>query len=55
MSNNERDCKTCIHRVPIFDETEGIWRDADCDSWHCNYVNRKEALDAWKEKNGGRE
>ena len=55
MNNYERDCKTCIHRVPILDEGEGIWRGADCDSWDCEYVSRKEALQAWNEKNGGRE
>jgi hypothetical protein len=52
MANCDRDCKTCIHRVPVFDDEEGIWRGADCDSWDCEYVNRKEALQAWKEKNG---
>ena len=54
MNNKERDCKTCIHRVPILDEAEGIWRGADCDSWDCEYVNRREALEAWEEKNGGK-
>ena len=24
-----RDCENCIHRVPILDKVEGIWRGAD--------------------------
>lgn len=48
-----RNCKTCIHKVPVFDE-EGNCKCAECDSWDCNYVNRKEALEAWKKINGGK-
>ena len=43
----ERDCKTCIHKVPVFDE-EGYCKYAECDSWNCEYVNRKEALKAYQ-------
>ena len=46
----ERDCKNCIHRVPILDEENCVWSGADCDSWDCEFVSRKEALQAWKEK-----
>ena len=37
----------------LFDE-EGNCKCAECDSWDCNYVNRKEALEAWKKINGGK-
>lgn len=56
MANfGERDCEHCIHRIPILNREEGIWKGADCDSWNCEYVNRKEALQAWKEKNANKE
>lgn len=48
-----RDCEHCIHKVPVFDE-EGYCKYAQCDSWDCEYVNRAEALEAWKEKYGGK-
>lgn len=47
----ERDCEHCIHKVPVFDE-DGYCKYAQCDSWNCEYVNRKEALEAWKQING---
>ena len=50
---SERDCEHCIHKVPVFDE-EGYCKYAQCDSWNCEYVNRKEALEAWIEKYKGR-
>lgn len=46
--NGKRDCKNCIHKVPVFDEEEGIWRGADCDAWECNFVSREEALKAYE-------
>lgn len=46
--NGKRDCKNCIHKVPVFDEEEGIWRGADCDAWECNFVSRAEALKAYE-------
>ena len=53
MANfDERDCEHCIHRIPILNREEGIWEGADCECWDCDYVNREEALQAWKEKNG---
>lgn len=48
----ERDCEHCIHRVPKLDEVEGIWKGADCDSWDCEFVDRKEALEAYQELHG---
>jgi len=48
----ERDCEHCIHRVPKLDEVEGIWKGADCDSWDCEFVDRKAALEAYQEING---
>ena len=48
MSNETRDCKNCIHKVPVFDEEEGIWRGADCDAWECRFVSRAEALKAYE-------
>lgn len=46
--NGKRDCKNCIHKVPVFDEEGGIWRGADCDAWECNFVSRAEALKAYE-------
>lgn len=51
--NGKRDCKNCIHKVPVFDEEEGIWRGADCDAWECNFVSRAEALKAYEERTQG--
>ena len=46
--NGKRDCKNCIHKVPVFDEEEGIWKGAECDAWECNFVSRAEALKAYE-------
>lgn len=46
---DDRDCKNCIHRVPILDE-DNFWSSADCDSWDCEFVSRKEALQVWKDR-----
>lgn len=51
--NGKRDCKNCIHKVPVFDEEEGIWRGAECDSWECNFVSRAEALKAYEARPQG--
>ena len=51
--NGKRDCKNCIHKVPMFDEEEGIWRGADCDAWECNFVSREEALKAYEARTQG--
>ena len=53
MANlNGRDCETCVHRIPKYDE-EGIWKGAECECWNCEYLNRKECIEAWKKLNGG--
>ena len=51
--NGKRDCKNCIHKVPVFDEEEGIWRGADCDSWDCRFVSRADALKAYEDRPQG--
>lgn len=38
----ERDCKNCVRNKP----------DVGCTSWDCDYINRQEAIEAWKEKYG---
>lgn len=35
----ERDCDNCAHKTP-----------KGCSSWKCEYINRKEAIAAWREK-----
>ena len=37
----DRDCDNCAR----------CGRDG-CKSWDCDYINRKEAIEAWKEKHG---
>ena len=48
----ERDCKHCIHLIPVYDDSEGTFVGADCESWDCEYINRKEALKAYKDAKG---
>ena len=36
----DRDCNACIWAT----------RDGGCASWECEYVNKREAYNAWKEK-----
>ena len=48
-SDKQWDCEKCIHRVPILDKENGVWKGAECDSWDCKFVSRKEALRAWYE------
>lgn len=39
----DRDCETCLHAHPFGGET-----DNRCDAWECEYINRKEAIEAYK-------
>lgn len=39
-----RDCKTCIHSEIGHGEGNG------CTAWTCEYINKKEALKAYKEQ-----
>ena len=39
-----RDCKTCIHSEIGHGDSNG------CTSWDCEYINKKEALRAYKER-----
>lgn len=39
----DRDCETCVHAKPF-----GGWYDNRCDVWECEYINRKEAIEAYK-------
>ena len=34
----ERDCENCVRNKP----------NVGCTSWDCDYINRKEAIEAWK-------
>ena len=36
---NDRNCDSCIHKT-----AEG------CRSWECEYINRDDAIEAWREK-----
>lgn len=45
---NKRDCENCIHKVPR--KTKGGTWTADCECWECDFLSRKEVLEAWKEK-----
>ena len=39
----DRDCKTCLYaRTPDDPYNNG------CTAWDCDYINRKEAIEAWK-------
>lgn len=40
---NERNCETCAHAQPFGGEN-----DNRCDAWECEYINRKEAIKAYK-------
>ena len=39
----DRDCETCVHAHPFGGEN-----DNRCDAWECDYINRKEAIEAYK-------
>lgn len=42
---NKRDCENCAHAHPFGGEN-----DNRCDAWECEYINRQEAIEAYKER-----
>ena len=40
---NERDCENCVHAKPFGGEN-----DNRCDAWECEFIDRKEAIEAYK-------
>lgn len=38
----DRDCENCVRNTPR----------KGCTAWDCDYINREEAIEAWKEKYG---
>ena len=42
---NERNCENCVHAKPFGGEN-----DNRCDAWECEYINRQEAIEAYKER-----
>lgn len=40
---NKRDCENCAHARPFGGEN-----DNRCDAWECEYIDRKEAIEAYK-------
>lgn len=38
----ERDCKTCVYSKNWSEYDNG------CTAWSCEYINRREAIEAWK-------
>lgn len=40
---NERNCENCAHAHPFGGEN-----DNRCDAWECEYINCKEAIEAYK-------
>ncbi len=36
---SDRDCMNCVRNTP----------DQGCTAWNCDYINRKEAIEAWKQ------
>ena len=39
----DRDCETCVHAKPFGGEN-----DNRCDAWECEFIDRKEAIEAYK-------
>ena len=39
----DRDCRTCVH-------SNFHGEDNGCDSWECEYINKKEAIEAWNKR-----
>lgn len=39
----DRDCENCAHAKPFGGEN-----DNRCDAWECEYINRQEAIKAYK-------
>lgn len=40
---NERNCENCAHARPFGGEN-----DNRCDAWECEYIDRQEAIEAYK-------
>lgn len=40
---NERKCENCVHAKPFGGEN-----DNRCDAWECEYIDRQEAIEAYK-------
>lgn len=40
---NKRDCENCAHAHPFGGEN-----DNRCDAWECEFINRQEAIEAYK-------
>lgn len=45
---NKRDCENCAHAHPFGGEN-----DNRCDAWECEYINRQEAIEAYKARKVG--
>lgn len=45
----DRDCKTCVWSSPWEGEGNG------CTTWDCEYINKREAAEAWREKHKSEE
>lgn len=39
---NDRDCKTCVYSVGWTEHDNG------CTAWECEYINRQEAIEGYK-------
>lgn len=39
----DRDCENCVHAKPFGGEN-----DNRCSAWSCEYINRREAIEAYK-------
>lgn len=39
---DNRDCKTCAYSSPGQGTSNG------CTAWECEYINKREAIEAWK-------
>ena len=42
---NDRDCERCVHSRPYGGESNNR-----CTSWDCEFIDRKEAIKAYREK-----
>ncbi len=42
---NERNCENCAHAHPFGGEN-----DNRCDAWECDFIDRQEAIKAYKER-----
>lgn len=48
---NERDCNNCVYNRPFW----GKNYKSTCVAWSCEYINYKEAVEAYKEKHNAEE